>query len=243
MDKPAHLPFNLLAWGQDYVQRRNCPPEDASVDDLISFREKRHFTTTEYLRNKSAEYYDLYGICNVNVHKHHHGAPYHVTFYDERLTAESGVNLTAVESLGDLVAESNSLDEQPSNADSISSLFLVNRSVTAPAIQEKSQVGLQGGVNTNVDMNMKLKGGSKREPVKFVYYSECDQVVRFDTLTTLRAVSAALNDTTFFTGRRKEKRPESPPEEYMGGLEIWRNCGAPGYSMIWPRSNKVQVDA
>lgn len=236
MEKPAHLPFNLLAWGQDYVQRRNCPPDDASVDDLLSLRETGHFASADYLRNKSIEYYDHYGICSTNVHKRHHGAPYHVTFYDERLTLGHGVNLTKVESLGDLTAEFSSLESQPEMVD-ISHLFFVNNSST---MSTTAEVAAEAPVaNYSIDSNNERR----RERVKFIYYSECDQVVRFDTLSTLRAVSAALNDTTFFTGRRKEKRPESAPEEYMNGLEIWRNCGAPGYSMIWPRSNKVQIDA
>ncbi len=79
-------------------------------------------------------------------------------------------------------------------------------------------------------------------PIKYIYFSECDQIVRFDSPQTLNALSAATNDSTFFTGRRKEKNYESVPDEYMSGLTIWRECGVPGYSLSWPKSNFVHHD-
>lgn len=82
----------------------------------------------------------------------------------------------------------------------------------------------------------------KGTPIKFVYYTECDQILKFDTEQTFLALSAASNDTTFFTGRRKEKNSESNPTDYMGGLTIWRECGIPGYSLSWPKSKHVYHD-
>lgn len=79
-------------------------------------------------------------------------------------------------------------------------------------------------------------------PIKYIYFSECDQIVRFDSVQTQIALTAASNDSTFFTGRRKEKNYESHPHEYMGGLTIWRECGVPGYSLSWPKSKFVQHD-
>ena len=71
-------------------------------------------------------------------------------------------------------------------------------------------------------------------PIRFVYYTEMDQVVRFDSFSTLRALSKASNESCFFVGRRKEKNRDSAAADYMGTLDSWRECGEPGYSMSWP---------
>eukprot|EP01031_Cornospumella_fuschlensis_P030984 gene30984-37447_t len=75
--------------------------------------------------------------------------------------------------------------------------------------------------------------------LSYVYYTECDQIVYFDSPQTLEALTAASNETTFFTGRRKEKGKDSDPSDYMGGLNQWRECGSVGYSLTWPRSEYV----
>lgn len=76
-------------------------------------------------------------------------------------------------------------------------------------------------------------------PIKYIYFSECDQIVYFDSEQTLQAISQASNNTCLFSGRRKEKNPASNPEEYMNGLTIWRECGNPGYSLEWPTTKYV----
>ena len=81
---------------------------------------------------------------------------------------------------------------------------------------------------------------SANYPIRFVYYTEMDQVVRFDSLNTLRALSKASNESCFFVGRRKEKNRDSIAEEYMGTLDSWRECGEPGYSMSWPNDHIVR---
>ncbi len=76
-------------------------------------------------------------------------------------------------------------------------------------------------------------------PLKFIYYTECDQIVKFDDLTTFQALSAATNESTFFTGRRREKHRDSEPSQYMSDLNNWRECGSTGYSINWPKSPYV----
>ena len=68
--------------------------------------------------------------------------------------------------------------------------------------------------------NRKLKKKNDIVAIQYVYYTECDQIVRYDTPVTLRALSLALNDTTFFTGRRREKSPVTPADDYMGGVFV-----------------------
>jgi hypothetical protein len=81
------------------------------------------------------------------------------------------------------------------------------------------------------------------KPIKYVYYTECDQIVKFDDMTTFQALSRATNETTFFTGRRREKHVDSNPANYMGDLNNWRECGNTGYSITWPTSHYVYHDA
>lgn len=76
-------------------------------------------------------------------------------------------------------------------------------------------------------------------PLKFAYYTECDQIVHFDTNETFDMFIAAANESAFFTGRRKEKVADSDPAHYMQGLNVWRECGATGYLLRWPNSNIV----
>ena len=65
----------------------------------------------------------------------------------------------------------------------------------------------------------------KKKPIKFVYYTESDQVVRFDSSNTLNTILQASNSSCFFVGRRKEKDGNSEPGEYMKYLNIFRQCG------------------
>ena len=37
-------------------------------------------------------------------------------------------------------------------------------------------------------------------PLRYIYYTEADQIVRFDSIETLHAVKAASNATTYFLG-------------------------------------------
>lgn len=57
----------------------------------------------------------------------------------------------------------------------------------------------------------------RREPIRFVYYTECDQVVRYDSEETVVALSSASNGTAIFIGRRREKTVTSAADDYMGG--------------------------
>jgi hypothetical protein len=68
-----------------------------------------------------------------------------------------------------------------------------------------------------------------------------DQIVRFDSVDTFRALSAASNSSCFFTGRRKEKERDSDELDYMGKLSQWRECGEPGYSLHWPAEIDVRA--
>lgn len=97
------------------------------------------------------------------------------------------------------------------------------------------------------DKESTVRGGKRRAiigfvPKKFVYFTECDQIVRFDSWDTLQALTAASNESTFFVGRRREKARDTDPYDYMGSLNIMRQCGVTGYSLTWPLDPFVQKD-
>lgn len=66
-------------------------------------------------------------------------------------------------------------------------------------------------------------------PFKYVYFTESDQIVRFDSFKTMTTLMQASNSTCFFVGRRKEKDGTSDASEYMKFLNGFRQCGASGY--------------
>lgn len=78
-------------------------------------------------------------------------------------------------------------------------------------------------------------------PIRYVYYTEMDQVVRFDSPATFHALSRSSNESCFFVGRRREKNRDSDAEDYMGTLDSWRECGEPGYSLSWPNDLVVRT--
>lgn len=61
--------------------------------------------------------------------------------------------------------------------------------------------------------------------IRYVYFSEGDQILRFSSMNTMHALSAASNSSTFFHGQRKHKRLDSTPHEYMKDLS--NECPSP----------------
>eukprot|EP00981_Chlorochromonas_danica_P008455 scaffold2193_cov179-Ochromonas_danica.AAC.34 len=119
----------------------------------------------------------------------------------------------------------------------------------ADFISRASSIGFRHGNHSHVKEDGKNKATAivdhlpvDRQLLRYAYYSECDQIVVFDDLVTLEALSKASNETTFFTGRRKEKQRDSDPRDYMGALNMWRECGTAGYSLSWPKSTFVYHD-
>ena len=87
--------------------------------------------------------------------------------------------------------------------------------------------------------SLHLNSTHQAKSFEFVYFSESDQIVRFDNFDTLDAITSASNSTCFFTSRRKGKSGSSIPVEYMEGFSSWRTCGKPGYSLQWPGDKYV----
>ena len=205
MPKPAHLPFHLLAWGQQFVQRHNCGLQ----------KEQKAAETSADTAGKSTRKHvvldsDVYEICEDKyLAQQHRGGPVNPIKY---------MNFRAF---------SRALDT-PWIKDNIT--FVGNRRLEAIAAHMTPRNG-----------SYPHRGLKHLKPFRFVYYTEMDQIVRFDSVETFKALSAASNASCFFTGRRKEKERDSDATDYMGSLSQWRECGEAGYSMNWPADIHVRA--
>lgn len=193
MNKPSHLPFHLLAWGQRFIQHYNCWPFYDDTARAIHNKESMGFTAypvhLHLLPSNSTEY----DICHPRAVAKYHGGPLRVTYVMKDLIPASRL--------------SNRKHDQ-----------------------------------SNTTFRHLLSSRKAKIPLRLAYYTECDQIVYFDGPDTFNMISAAVNETTFFNGRRKEKNGNSDPEQYMGGLTNWRECGQTGYLLRWPTSNLVYAD-
>ena len=78
--------------------------------------------------------------------------------------------------------------------------------------------------------------------VKYVYYTESDELVYFEDLETLRVISEGSNGTCFFLGRRAErffdpkKSSTQRPEDYKLHYTQGRFCGKNGFELSFQDS-------
>jgi hypothetical protein len=258
LPKPAFLPFHTITWGQFFVQTHNCPPPDSTKSEILEYQEHGHLSP-KILNGKNQEYVDSYRICTVNVFKNHHGLPFNATYHPRtaarmtrspregrRLAGWLSPLLEAVPSAEnkDKGTDVGSVYVKPTEADQVKSSL--PSAVTTDESHWKSSDSWNRAVlsehNPAFPHLASIPSHNPRKPIKYVYYTECDQVVRYDSMDTFRALVAASNETTFFVGRRREKRDDSPAEDYMSNLDIYRQCGSRGFSMRWPKENIVQID-
>lgn len=213
MPKPAHLPFHLLAWGQQFVQKHNCGllTEQKKEDEV---RSKEGKTAVKHATADS----DVFEICEDKfLAQQHHGGPVNATMF---------MNFHAFSRVVDSPWIKDNIEHHRKNQRRLNE---DNKNDTSTA----DKPAANGGHSKASPKQVK--------PFRFVYYTEMDQIVRFDSVETFRALSAASNSSCFFTGRRKEKERDSEAADYMGRLTQWRECGEPGYSMTWPADVHVRA--
>jgi len=189
MEKPAHLPFHLLAWGQQFVKSHNC------------------FHTGEHKKVKVA------GGSDTNVLE------------------------ICEDDAADLMAQNKNGPIEVRRMFNFRAFPHVVSNTTMQAALFSNSKWHEGAVGGKDDVKHLL-----HKPFRFVYYTEMDQILRFDSDQTLLAISAASNSSCFFSGRRREKNRDSSPEDYMGQLTSWRECGEAGYSFTYPTDILVRQD-
>lgn len=273
LPKPAFLPFHTLAWGQFYVQVHNCPPPDASKAERLEYQEHGHISPKILLgkSEKYIESYRICTV-NVfkNHHGMPFNATYHQPSSwsaNSMTTPSTSSDSSSLSSSRRLVAWLSPLLELKSvsaHAEEKDASTIDTDAATESV--SKTNVSSQGSADTNAEEShwksseswnrailsehhpafahlASIPSHNPRRPIKYVYYTECDQVVRYDSMETFRALVAASNESTFFVGRRREKTYNTEPEEYMSNLDIYRQCGSRGYSMRWPKETIVQIDS
>jgi hypothetical protein len=207
MTRPSHLPFHLLAWGQQFVKKHNCE------------------TARAHLKGSAAEKVVQTGASDTNV--------YEICDDTEEYLANLHPNGKV-----DVISMLNFKAFPHTNKETVPVISLKEKLLH---VKGRSL----GVVEATATSNVKEKHGLHQvnhKPIRFVYYTEMDQILRFDSLQTLHAISAASNSSCFFTGRRREKDKDSDPADYMGQLTAWRECGEPGYSFTYPTDIIVRQD-
>jgi hypothetical protein len=192
--KNANLPFHLLSWGQHYIKEYNCGLLSAKNKQKALSRVLKE--TSKVVRSNSGEEeltdrHELMQICATNGIAWPRGTPVKVVYH--RVSLMHSKNETAVAAA---IAKANA--EADAEAAAEEPMIDENGKETKPAPRPRRQMG-------------------SRVPIKFVYYTECDQIVHYDSMNTAEAMSSASNESTFFVGRRKEKSPDTEPSDYMGG--------------------------
>lgn len=226
LSKPAHLPFHLLVWGQYFVKTHNCRPffnDSVSPQNITTINSATSGGSNRRLGNAdNSEDISRYLRAKPQARGHHNSEAQ----LDAEITAKIDFSLVPDIDLYE-ICQASSIQASWGGPFNVSYMKKTDEVFMEESYQQKSEA---------------KEGASVFHPLKFVYYTECDQIVRFDDEMTLQALSAASNNTCFFVGRRKEKRVDADPSNYMDGLGNWRECGVPGFSLTWPRDIHVMAD-
>jgi hypothetical protein len=258
MTKPANLPFHVLAWGQQYVRAHNCYQFYAQQQEsTAALRQRKLLSTSTSAENGTATGTTADMSKNSST----------TTFPEGHSLSSSSRPINSAQGTAQSSTKASGASEEQLKYFDAKTVFPLNRN-RMPTNKEvfdicepNAIVASVGGpvtvtymkkfdiVSRHRSARMDMHGNSSASKIfkylpgiKYVYFTESDQVVHFDSFNTLAALSSASNESTFFVGKRREKARDSHPAEYMSNLNIWRECGSPGYSIKWPAENIVQID-
>ena len=268
MPKPAHLPFHLLAWGQQYVRVHNCyqfythdkttmntstTSTDTSTTMNIPSVEKNTQINITLIVNTTSSI----PTTTTTIPSRGGATQQQLDYFDP--TKIQALDITRIPK-SDLFDICYPGAITSSYNGPIKVVYLkkfdvgrhrIHRYHSSNNIANKNNTSISTTISTNNNTASSSSSSSsssinlQKHPypvIKYVYFTESDQIVYYDSFTTLYALSAASNDSMFIVGKRREKNRESNPEEYMSALNNWRECGTPGYSLTWPKSNLIQID-
>lgn len=225
--KPVHLIFHLLVWGQHYVKIHNClrfaRPHHSSSNASSERSHPRH--NARGLQEKK-------GWWKGKLKKLH---------FEEHSLPPLEMDPSSGSDGAFDICRSGSIQ---SSYYALSALNVSYSSLSNP-IPRRNQ-------RRDDDSQLPSIGGAvvypvHSTPIKYVYYTEGDQLVRFrdelvkDDITTssLFGISSVLNETLYIVGRRREKARDSSAVEYMGGLDDGRSCGLGSYYYSYDYSRAI----
>lgn len=266
MAKPAHLPFHLLAWGQQYVRVYNCHafymdkvPLNATTKHSAKHiaKQARLLTSAESTPVKTAEVGEKKNVNGTQasaVQARGGATQAQIDYFNGNTVRRIDYNRLPQKDVFEICAPGAIIASVggPVNVVYLKKFDMgrhkVHRSSGVDSAASSASSGHGAGpAPTHRNLKESVRNGNGTElhqypAIKYVYYTESDQVVRYDSFTTLRALTAASNESTFFVGKRREKARDSDAADYMGSLNIWRECGVPGYSLLWPKDHMVRID-
>ena len=222
LEKPANLPFHLMGWLQTYIQTYNCK----------GFR--------SYPNPYNENYYDYENITNINYNKGFGKKNFHLN----HKISQSYINNDIHNPKNSEIYEICSINLLKNQYNGIIKVLFHQKSLIHTETKDLNESIRLVDFKSMNDKNEIYKVPlNYYHPIRYTYYTESDQIVKYDNYVTFQALSSILNDTTFVSGRRKEKNVDSNPKEYMSGLDIWRECGKDKYSFIYPNETLIRLVA
>ena len=183
-----------------------------------------------------SKYSSVMQVCSKNGLAYPRGTPVNVTYYRPSvLDAEyTGPYVRTPYTIGTYPTKiGKDQKEMEVNTSIKENVVPLNEKVSDVAVEDEMMIDENGKSVKRIPITRKLEtvkteesvdetsntvsADYRREPIQFVYYTECDQVVRYDSEETVVAFSSSSNETALFIGRRREKTVSSAAEDYMGG--------------------------
>ena len=261
MAKPANLPFHMLAWGQQYVRVHNCHRYYSDLPTVVGENAVQTNGKAKQKRVLLDDNNSTISTTTVVAKESANVAPNATqTHHNSTLAARGGVSQVYIDYFNPSTVRKIDYNRLPKS--DVYEICAPN-AITAPVggpinvvylkkwdinRHKAPRAGAHHHKNSttfsakSISNTTSVTVGSHAAAIKYVYFTESDQVVRYDGMETLRALTAASNESTFFVGKRREKARDSDPNDYMGSLNIWRECGTGGYSISWPKESVVRFD-
>lgn len=224
--KPVHLIFHLLVWGQHYVKIHNC----------LRFAKPHHSSSN----SSSERFHPRHNVRGLQEKKGWWKGRLKKLHFEEHSLPPLELDLSEGDGSFDICRRGSI----QSSYYALTALNVSYSSLSNP-IPRRNQ-------RRDDDSHLPSIGGAvvhpaHSTPIKYVYYTEGDQLVRFrdervkDDITTssLTGISSVLNETLYIIGRRREKARDSSAVEYMGGLDDGRSCGLGSYYYSYDYSGAI----
>lgn len=231
---PAHLPFNLLAWAQTYAQQHNCnglkrrmrDDQRTAPPDIVPSKAQRKLKENSDTdlnpkpkpKPKSKPKPEKMPLSNPQQTQ----SPFRsLTTSGAQWMAQRGIDQSTYSICDVNFGKHHYGKKHFAVIHHRKSAFYEEREEAFETLSSFDTSQSKGSDSrSNIGSVSVGVGGAVHVPVKYVYYTECDQVLRFEDAATFGAVSAVSSNVTFITGRRREKDFDSSPTDYMGGTVL-----------------------
>ena len=224
VNKNANLPFHLLSWGQHFVRKHNC--------EFLSKGNHSHTLHSHINRQPPIPIPIPISISAVRQSKS--GSESKLRDAREKLDQMKDYMIDQLGINSDLmrICEKKGIATPKGTPVNVtyyraSDAYLQQTGKLETIIKE---IKYTVDENTKITKNEKSNIGMKFKniPIKYIYYTESDQIVRYGSPLTMEMLVSATNESTLLSGRRRNKDIQSTATEYMAGKKrrvylLW--CG------------------